>query len=1832
MTNSRRGRHLDLDAEYSDEQLFPGYARRSSMLPGPTYLQQVEEQYAESAEGYLSSSSIDDVIDDGEAELEQAPLQLDNSHAISCPLLGTRHAKSSSGDRRRERAVSHFGLLEQAARRDTITESSSSDVGNSSAADVCPVDDIDNESSIANDNEPPVFLSPPLSASALREAPAGHAKSPLRNPSPPKPKQEQEELTPAMARLQKERDLAARALKAIKKGKAHRTPLPARGNDQPESAADIHARKVALREAMQEVYREKLQQKEQQAQFQERQRAALKRLSDSVRDIRQDIVVTSGIAQPRDSIANLSLSSSSGSQLEGSLRSRTLGAEATRQRSRRWHESMQKQAKVKQVQQSKREQIRQRLLVEEARIRRKQEKETAKAQPPTRRPPAKSSAKPLMEPSPSSFAPASDGEATHVAAKPQQQPLDPRYPDVGSLPFLPALNEPTSVTAATAAKPHQYQPRTQLSTALPAFVPSPRVLAFRSVLPGRSYRQDLVLTNTSNHMSSIKFVEVQNDVDMLLDVRLPAPGPISAGLACKTRVTADLPADWMPTDKDLQLVFDCEHGGRLVVPVQIVQAVFQPYLKRTKYCKSLPAGAEQDMYAVDFGSCESGASVSRRLKLVNDGTTAYTYRATLDSMPGEGGDAWVFTPSDPTGILAARSTMDISLAFCAVAAAPTQRQFTIRFDEAGNAPRPIVCRLTAAISTSPVQLNTDALDLGMCIVGECYRDNVVLHNTSASPVSFSLTFDTQPSSSPGVVEKQDRPTSGLEAVWPGFGEVEISPATGTVQPGEHVQLWFKLRPSRNAWLQRNKAEPDDDSGAPAFSIGVKLQTADKTRCLAVVKLRGTFTDVSLKVASSTDIKLGQVTVGECCAVPLELVNHSHLPQHICFDAHVSNTLCTVLEDPVGTLVVSPVLDDGTLRMRPRQRLVLQLLFTPAMAGSYQATMTCLTAFGKRATVTCHATVQQPFAMFSRNSVDLGRVSLGSKASARLSIDAVYSQKEMLRRQQKHVDPSEYEQGTFEFGQPEAWTTATDTTHPDQAPAAFRRVDWRPEDGDMPLKIYPLSGRINWAESRKIDVHFSLVDTSSWTLNNVATADHHPADDSLSPASRRVSAKVPKVERPRSSASPSKLGAVTEQQASQPNPSAGGAEEVAARVERGPLVQEGKAFLFRVPCRVRMLRRCKRAQTKALQLEAYYPNETVIVLQVSACVAPPAFAVLLNQTPLSHLAFGDVPVGERHAQMLTLRNQSSDDLCVSVVSESPFSPFYTAGKPNTMPRDSTCTLAVVYEPTAQSGSKDFDFIDLATSGTQVRLKVEGSSYVPAVSTEPDTLSFDFGDVILGETSTRSFKVRNGAEIPAQCALLQMQPHRPSSKDHRPHRSFLSQSRVQELLDQTCSGARTAEGTLPFTISGPPDPVPAKGEHDMTVTFEGNVESADCWVDDLLVCWGVPPHPIHARGRCHRFSVFVSGYPFRKLTAPAVFPEGEGEAPALFELISLEYTWVQVSQQQAAEISEDVAAESEWHYYKLEHDPIEVHHAKAEAKKGMQAGYDIKRLDLPAPVDLSDAAHKVVSKSEELLALITETLPTDKPAEPAVPTVTTVAPSEPSGSLRPPSATTTTTTTTEAPAATVTSSEPGPPVAASRASVAASKPSLAPSRPASSATRRSSVAVSSRPITASTVSVKGATTLLPAVPDQPVDLTPKLQALPEQAAIEMGKSCPVYFEVVNLPRVVSALAKQRSAAASAAPSKGGAGADKQHKKGKDNAAAAPPAASNKHADHGDGNQQQSRGSVIYRVAKDQAPPAITAVFDISCTGGIDLRTKKPTTDDLKRIYRVQVSPQSTSKKTA
>lgn len=133
-----------------------------------------------------------------------------------------------------------------------------------------------------------------------------------------------------------------------------------------------------------------------------------------------------------------------------------------------------------------------------------------------------------------------------------------------------------------------------------------------------------------------------------------------------------------------------------------------------------------------------------------------------------------------------------------------------------------------------------------------------------------------------------------------------------------------------------------------------------------------------------------------------------------------------------------------------------------------------------------------------------------------------------------------------------------------------------------------------------------------------------------------------------------------------------------------------------------------------------------------------------------LDFGEVPVALRVTKEILIKNTGINDETLKLQSLTPFGGFCVLNALRKMSPGETRSVVVQFEPLAQQIYEER--IVMNSEHTTVSVFMKGCGVRPEVTIEPEEGLLNFGNIIVGETYEKSFKIKNVSSFAVKFQLL------------------------------------------------------------------------------------------------------------------------------------------------------------------------------------------------------------------------------------------------------------------------------------------------------------------------------------------------------------------------------------------------------------------------------------------------------------------------------------------------
>ncbi|XP_061869134.1 cilia- and flagella-associated protein 74 [Colius striatus] len=1041
------------------------------------------------------------------------------------------------------------------------------------------------------------------------------------------------------------------------------------------------------------------------------------------------------------------------------------------------------------------------------------------------------------------------------------------------------------------------------------FYRKPSCIHFKDFDVGQIYKKKIVLINASSRVNFCRLVGVSEWLKDVISVHFDPPGKISAGMSCETVVT------FKPVVNETlegEVMFMAQTGP-FSVPVR---------------CTAKRCILALDKELIDFGSHVVGETISRTIKLTNSGALGTrfrvqtssgdspTCRATAESSPErmvtqhfsnsvpeqkvsntpvtsvverkepicpdhseevtscvaqveqqraetnlssssteQVGQDLLNSRSDldtdkaynlvelssektPVEILLGKvtegeigpfSSVKLPVLFVPAVPGDVQAEFVIVFDNSDCKP---LCFSAIGVSIDvPVWVPNPNIDLKICMYDHLYQDCIVIQ--SRAKATLHLKFE--------VCKELSK-------------HMELLPKTGYIQAQSSfsVQLKFLPRPSL----------PEDagsyfNEETRVLEVPVTILIVDKAK-------RVNFTVHAIVTTSDLEISPAQIDFGHCTIYEavqanVTLTNKSILPQEFGF---------------VGLpefVEIQP--NDGFGILLPLESLTLDIIFKAPKAKEYSFELTCKSAVNRQFKLSCKAVGVHPPLELSHSLVQFAATALNGVSTATLYV------------LNSHVSVNHFTHPVPRIGNGEV------------APVGPTSFEFCVPEG-CPVTVTPSVGTVLPGKKSSIQVSFRPTLSDQLIREEAArrlcraaatgaeiqerTKDETREGKKLRiPISRQQSSR--QLEKDGDSKDLTALGSSEQPESQELKPDSDAYMAAQAFLVRN---FSGRFEKYIIPCFVASGHIDEKKGSESL---SYSPYNTLYLELHCPAVAPAI--VVTSDDGRNRVNFGDVAVGHRMIQQITIQNISPEKLELGFSVLNPNGPFLLVRAVGVLEPGENKPLIISFCP--HENKWFFEKLDIQTAKNNLTLSITGHGVVPSTVCSVEGV-LDMGHVVAKEEVTSTFKVQNTSPLALQYSI-QLESLSPATdKDQQRLPSFLP-----SFLQRTeIVGTQNSNGLSAFSIFPTEGEIVAGKSQDFVVTFSPDHESQSYAACLKVVLFGKRiAHVIHLKGAARDHPMFVEGgipldVPLESLAGilPLSSPEapkGEPPEPVKTILLSLEY---------------------------------------------------------------------------------------------------------------------------------------------------------------------------------------------------------------------------------------------------------------------------------------------------------------------------------------------------------
>uniref|UniRef100_A0A2K5SDF4 Cilia- and flagella-associated protein 74 n=1 Tax=Cebus imitator TaxID=2715852 RepID=A0A2K5SDF4_CEBIM len=1006
------------------------------------------------------------------------------------------------------------------------------------------------------------------------------------------------------------------------------------------------------------------------------------------------------------------------------------------------------------------------------------------------------------------------------------------------------------------------------------FNSKPDLLHFKDFDVGKVYKKKITLVNATYTINYCKLVGVEEHLRDFIHVDFDPPGPLSAGMSCEVLVT------FKPMiNKDLEgNVSFLAQTGEFSVPLK---------------CSTKKCSLSLDKELIDFGSYVVGETTSRTITLTNVGGLGTSFKILPASEPCEVDGSQSILKLSSLLIYEEKSVYD--KAATSISEQPLEgnefsqvdlqsRRAAEKLDQLqGEAEPEEAERLTTTIPPSEEQTEITLGEITQGDIGPFSSIRVPIIFTPMVPgdiqARFKVTFKNHQCptlhfrvmgmaidvpvwvSRPSVDLKicmydrlyQDsvlvhtRSKAALRLRFEVCTELrahlELLPETGYIQAQSSYSVQLKFLPRHSL--------PEDagkyfDKETRVLEAPMTIWVADQSKPVEfTVHAIVTTSDLELDPA---EVDFGYCTIYEAIRTEIRLHNHSLLPQEFGF---------VRLPKFVD---IQP--NDGFGAILPLETLQFDVIFQPTKAKEYSFELICKSEINRCFKLSCRAVGVHPPLELSHYQIKFAATALYDTSVAKLYVINSHLSMSSLTHSKPRIgseDASPVGPTSFEFLLPP----------------------------DSPITISPSVGTV-WPGKRcLVQVAFrpvlpeKLICQEALPLLN---KEMEPKFFRKDPAAQRkglqrLSFSLLRVQN-RDKLFRVSVPHVLELQKRELKPSSD--EYQAARATLARAFQ-AKFDTLVVPCVVAS----GYINDKGSEPLSFSPHNTLYLELWCPSVAPSV--VVTSHKGKTIFNFGDVAVGHRSVQKVSIQNVSPEDLALDFSLLNPNGPFVLLNPSSRLRAGETQVLVLSFSPHESILAQET--LDIITKRGTLTLTLLGTGVASMVTCSIEGDVLNMGYVIARESVSSSFKLQNNSVLPVTFSMHLDSLSRTRAEDQQQLPQFLSSSSQRTEV----VGTQNLSGQSVFSV------VPVKGvmdpgkTQDFTVTFSPDHESL--YFSDrlqVLLFEKKISHQILLKGAAREHMMFVEGgdpldVPVESLTAIPIFePKHREEAEELRPiLVTLDY---------------------------------------------------------------------------------------------------------------------------------------------------------------------------------------------------------------------------------------------------------------------------------------------------------------------------------------------------------
>ncbi|XP_072281754.1 cilia- and flagella-associated protein 74 isoform X2 [Pyxicephalus adspersus] len=974
------------------------------------------------------------------------------------------------------------------------------------------------------------------------------------------------------------------------------------------------------------------------------------------------------------------------------------------------------------------------------------------------------------------------------------------------------------------------------------FYSKPKMIHFKDLEVGKTYRKKVTLTNASYTINFCKLVEVSEHLKDFIIIQFDPPGQMSPGMSCDMVVTFKPMID---DDLEGEVKFLAQTGP-FTVPVKCT----------TKKCE-----LAVDKEYIDFSSHVIGETVTLTVTLTNRGALGTNFHVrplthvnNIRTTPVKVFSEQMITlvssehiSRDTNTSVSIDSIKQEHLETLDCNQSKSVRETTASPDEEAessklqrdastdyvNGEPPVAAENTHSGDEhlyNDTQEETADIKLGEVRDGEIgpftsVKIPIIFTPTfpGKSSASFEITFANQsckaiPITVTGVavdvpvyvansnvdlkictfdrlyqdsVVVKNRATTALRLKFEVCKELrnhmELLPKTGFIQAQSTFSVQLKFIPRLSLFEDAGKYF-DKETGV--LEVPVTISVVDQTRPV-IFTVHAIVTTSDLEI-NPTEVDFGYCTIFESVQTSIQLTNKSILPQEFGF-VGIPEYVDIQPNDGFGTLL-------------PLETMKLDIIFGAPKAGEYSFDLTCKSAINRQFKVSCKAIGVHPPLELSDSLVQFPGTALND-----VSIAALYVVN-------SHISCNEFTHPVPRVGKGAI------------APVGPTSFQFMVPD-DSPITISPSVGSVMPGKRCLIQVSFkpTLHDKE---IREEAIRMLHRAMETRAILDRKTSIAVEsedlskKEKRNVSSKKDKRKQLASPKQVQKPPKSI---DNLASEIPKIEDIKEdsdeytaarlsiyrrfmGKFDKYVIPCCVASCDISKRKEDESLN---FSPYNTLYLELHCPTIAPPLIVTSENGRHL--INFGAAAIGQKLVKTISLQNISAESVEPRFSILNPCGPFVLLNPVRIVEPGGSCHLFIAFEP--KESKIFFENLEVRTQQATLSLRIKGQGLAPSLSCSVDGGILNMGYVLAKDIATASFKLHNTSTVPVKYTIKQGSLSVTRYEELQKLPSFI----ISDKSAPSFVGPQNYNGRSVFSVSPVEGTIQSNKTEDITVSFSPDHES-------------------------------------------------------------------------------------------------------------------------------------------------------------------------------------------------------------------------------------------------------------------------------------------------------------------------------------------------------------------------------------------------------------------------